>query len=158
MCIECAENSSGWFGRQAQRQVFFWASLKHAVNNTRAELAYAFQMRCVLGFDGGATKTECVLLNEAGNVLASGRSGASNPGLVGFERAIEEVKKAARAATIEARVNPDAINALCAGIAGLGAAKAADRMRALLAAAFPNVAMKVCTDLEIALAATGTGP
>ena len=36
--------------------------------------------------------------------------------------------------------------------------KAADRMRALLAAAFPSVVMKVCTDLEIALAATGTGP
>jgi N-acetylglucosamine kinase-like BadF-type ATPase len=42
-----------------------------------------------LGFDGGATKTECVLLNEAGNILASGRSGASNPGQVGFERAID---------------------------------------------------------------------
>jgi N-acetylglucosamine kinase-like BadF-type ATPase len=115
-------------------------------------------MRCVLGFDGGATKTECVLLNEAGNVLASGRSGASNPGQIGFERAIEEIKKAAQAAMFEARVNPDAISALCAGIAGVGAAKSAERMRALLAAAFPNVAMKLCTDLEIALAATGTGP
>jgi len=115
-------------------------------------------MRFVLGFDGGATKTECVLLNEAGNVLAYGRSGASNPGQVGFERAIEEVKKAAQAAAFEARVHPDAISALCAGIAGVGAAKPAERMRALLAAAFPGVAMKVCTDLEIALAATGDGP
>jgi N-acetylglucosamine kinase-like BadF-type ATPase len=132
--------------------------LKHAVNNSSPELAYAFHMRCVLGFDGGATKTECVLLNEAGNVLASSRSGPSNPGQVGFERAIEEIKKAAQSATFEARVKPDAISALCAGIAGVGAAKAADRMRALLAAAFPNVVMKVCTDLEIALAATGTGP
>jgi N-acetylglucosamine kinase len=115
-------------------------------------------MRCVLGFDGGATKTECVLLNEAGNVLASGRSGASNPGQVGFERAIEEVKKAAQAATFEARVTSHAISALCAGMAGVGAAKSAERMRALLAAAFPGVAMKLCTDLEIALAATGDGP
>jgi N-acetylglucosamine kinase len=115
-------------------------------------------MRCVLGFDGGATKTECVLLNEAGNVLASVRSGASNPGQVGFERAIEEIKKAAQAATFEARVKPDAITALCAGIAGVGAPKAAERMRALLAEAFPGVVTKICTDLEIALAATGTGP
>jgi N-acetylglucosamine kinase-like BadF-type ATPase len=115
-------------------------------------------MRCILGFDGGATKTECVLIDGAGNILASGRSGASNPGLVGFERAVEEIKKAAQAAAFEARVKPDAISALCAGIAGVGAAKAADRMRVLLAAAFPNVVMKVCTDLEIALAATGTGP
>ena len=86
-------------------------------------------MCCVLGFDGGATKTECVLLNEAGNVLASGRSGASNPGLVGFERAIEEIKKAAQAVMIDARVKPESISALCAGIAGVGAAKAAERMR-----------------------------
>ena len=121
-------------------------------------MAYAFQMRCVLGFDGGATKTECVLLNEAGNVLASVRSGPSNPGQVGFERATEEIKKAAQAATLEARVKPNTIKALCAGIAGVGAVKAAEKMRALLAAAFPGMTMKICTDLEIALAATGTGP
>src|SRR3984893_6905087 len=111
--------------------------MKHAVNNSSPELAYPFHMRCVLGFDGGATKTECVLLNEAGNILAYGRSGASNPGQVGFERAIKEVKQAGQAAAFEARVQPDAISALCAGIAGVGAAKAAERMRALLAAAFP---------------------
>jgi N-acetylglucosamine kinase len=132
--------------------------MKHAVNNSSPELAYAFHMRCVLGFDGGATKTECVLLNEAGNILASGRSGASNPGQVGFERAIDELKKAGQVAMLEARVTPEAISALCAGIAGVGATKAADRMRALLAVAFPGVAMKLCTDLEIALAATGAGP
>jgi N-acetylglucosamine kinase len=115
-------------------------------------------MRYVLGFDGGATKTECVLLDETGKVLASGRSGASNPGQVGFERAVDEVKKAALATMFDARVKPDAVTALCAGIAGVGTAKAAERMRALLAAAFPGVAMKICTDLDIALAATGTGP
>jgi len=132
--------------------------MKHAVNNSSPELAYAFHMRCVLGFDGGATKTECVLLNEAGKILASGRSGASNPGQVGFERAIEEIKKAAQVAMLEARAKLEAISALCAGIAGVGATKAADRIRALLAAAFPGVEMKLCTDLEIALAATGAGP
>ena len=138
--------------------MIFCAALKHTVNIGQPERAYAFHMRCVLGFDGGATKTECVLLNEAGTILASVRAGASNPGVVGFEGAIIEVKKAAQAATFEARLNPDEISALCAGIAGVGAAKALERMRALLAAAFPSVMMKVCTDLEIALAATGTGP
>src|SRR6202795_1244998 len=132
--------------------------MKHAVNNSSPELAYPFHMRCVLGFDGGATKTECVLLNEAGNILASVRSGASNPGQVGFERAIDEIEKAAQAAAFEARVKPEAISALCAGIAGAGAAKIAERMRVLLAAAFPGGAIKLCTDLEIALAATGSGP
>jgi N-acetylglucosamine kinase-like BadF-type ATPase len=58
----------------------------------------------------------------------------------------------------KAQVKPDAITALCAGIAGVGAAKSAEKMGALLAAAFPGAIMKICTDLEIALAATGTGP
>src|ERR1700675_3885889 len=132
--------------------------MKHAVNNSSPELAYPFHMCCVLGFDGGATKTECVLLNEAGNILASARSAASNPRQVGFERAIQEIKKAAQAAMFEAQVKPDAITALCAGIAGVGAAKSAEKMGALLAAAFPGAIMKICTDLEIALAATGRGP
>jgi N-acetylglucosamine kinase-like BadF-type ATPase len=158
MCIEWPEDSSGTFPPSRLATVLFCAALKHGINNIRPELAYSFYMRCVLGFDGGATKTECVLVNEAGNILASGRSGASNPTQVGFERTIEEIKKAAQAAMSEARVRPEAISALCAGIAGAGAAKAADRMRALLAAAFPSVPMKVCTDLEIALAATGAGP
>ena len=70
--------------------------MKHAVNNSSPELAYPFHMRCVLGFDGGATKTECVLLNEAGNILASVRSGASNPGQVGFERAVVAAEPAHR--------------------------------------------------------------
>src|SRR6202162_4853755 len=115
-------------------------------------------MRCIVGCEGGAANTDCVVIDEAANILASGRSGASNPGLVGFERAIEEIKKAAQAATFEARVKPDAISALCAGIAGVGAAKAAERIRALLAAAFTSILMRGCTELGIALAATGTGP
>jgi N-acetylglucosamine kinase-like BadF-type ATPase len=139
-------------------RVLFCAARQHPLNIPPTELAYAFHMRCVLGFDGGATKTECVLLNEAGNILASARSGASNPGQVGFERALEEIKKAAQATMFEAQVKPDAITALCAGIAGVGAPKSAEKMRALLAAAFPGAMMTSCTDLEIALAATGTGP
>ena len=35
-------------------------------------------MRYVLGFDGGGTKTECVLMDETGAILARSRSGASN--------------------------------------------------------------------------------
>jgi N-acetylglucosamine kinase-like BadF-type ATPase len=115
-------------------------------------------MRSVLGFDGGGTKTECVLMDEARNVLALRRSGPSNLVRVGFELAIAAIKEAAESAMSEAHVEPGAIAALCAGIAGTGDVGAAKRIRGGLAAVFPGVAVKICTDLEIALAAAGEGP
>jgi N-acetylglucosamine kinase len=115
-------------------------------------------MRGVLGFDGGATKTECVLLNEAGMVVASGRSGASNPGRIGCERATAAIVQAADYVISEAGTNRAGIMALCAGIAGTGAVEASNRMHGELAKVFPGVPIKVCTDLDIALAAAGERP
>jgi len=40
-------------------------------------------MRSVLGFDGGGTKTECVLMNDSAKILARTRSGPSNAVNVG---------------------------------------------------------------------------
>src|SRR5208337_5149753 len=59
-------------------------------------LAYALAMRYVLGFDGGGTKTECVLMDESRHVLARSRSGPSNPMRVGFGGALAAVCEAAR--------------------------------------------------------------
>jgi N-acetylglucosamine kinase-like BadF-type ATPase len=115
-------------------------------------------MRYVLGFDGGGTKTECVLMDEEKNVVAPGRSGASNPARVGFERAVAMIEQAAKSAILEAGVEHGAIAALCAGIAGAGDANLAEVLRNGLAAAFPGMAMKICTDLDILLAAAGEGP
>jgi N-acetylglucosamine kinase len=115
-------------------------------------------MRWVLGFDGGGTKTECVLMDEEKSVLALGHSGGSNPVRVGIERAVEAIKQAAESATLEARIVRSSIAALCAGIAGTGQAEMAKDLRAGLAKLFPQAAMKICTDLDIALAAVGDGP
>src|SRR5579883_943259 len=51
-------------------------------------LAYASVMRYVLGFDGGGTKTECVLMSEDGRIVAQSRGGPSNPNRVGFGGAL----------------------------------------------------------------------
>jgi N-acetylglucosamine kinase-like BadF-type ATPase len=115
-------------------------------------------MRCVLGFDGGGTKTESLLLDEHGSVLASGRGGPSNPVRVGFDDAIAAIRKAAESAMLGAGVDRPALAAICAGIAGTGDAATAERMRRMLASLYPGVAIKICTDLEIALAAAGAGP
>jgi N-acetylglucosamine kinase-like BadF-type ATPase len=121
-------------------------------------MAYYFYMRYVLGFDGGGTKTECVLMDEEKNVVAPGRAGASNPVRVGFERAVAMIGQAAKSAMLEAGLERDAIAALCAAIAGAGDTQLAESLRAGLAAVFPGMAMKICTDLDILLAAAGEGP
>src|SRR5712691_5413944 len=115
-------------------------------------------MRWVLGFDGGGTKTECVLMDAAGKILARSVSGPSNPWRVGVESATREIDKAANLSLQEARVARNAVAALGAGLAGTGKPEMKERMRASLAGAFPGAAVSIFTDLEMALAAAGEGP
>jgi N-acetylglucosamine kinase-like BadF-type ATPase len=120
-------------------------------------VAYALSMRFVLGFDGGGTKTECVLMDEAGGVRAIGRSGPSNPMRVGFGGALAAVCEAGRTAMQIARLSPHEISVLCAGLAGLAQAESQRKMKKLLAEEFPAVQVQLCTDLDLTLEATGSG-
>lgn len=119
---------------------------------------YALGMDYVLGFDGGGTKTECVLMDAAGKILARGVSGPSNPFRVGVESATREIEEAADLCLQEARVTRSEVVAIGAGLAGTGKAELKDGMRTALAAAFPGTAIKIFTDLETALAGAGKGP
>jgi glucosamine kinase len=114
-------------------------------------------MKCVLGFDGGGTKTECVMMDLAGVVVARGRGPASNPTRVGFEAAAAGVKKTADATLgqVEALAK---IEAICAGLAGTARPENRRRMQALLKGEFPGAVVAVCTDLDLALAAMPDGP
>jgi glucosamine kinase len=116
-------------------------------------------MRFVLGFDGGGTKTDCVLMDEAGAVLARSMAGPSNPLRVGFGAALASIRDAARHAIAQAKLPADSkAAAVCAGLAGAGPPESAEKIRALLAAEFAESKVQVCTDLDLALAATGDGP
>jgi N-acetylglucosamine kinase-like BadF-type ATPase len=115
-------------------------------------------MDCVLGVDGGGTKTECVLMDAAGKILGRSFSGPSNPYRVGVESATREIEKAADLCLQEARVARTEIAAIGAGLAGTGKPEMKEGMRASLAAAFPGAAVNIFTDLEIALSAAGEGP
>src|ERR1700687_74200 len=77
-------------------------------------------MDYVLGFDGGGTKTECVLVDPAGKIVARSLSGPSSRSRVGVESATREVKKAADLAVQEAHLARNAVVALGAGLAGTG--------------------------------------
>src|SRR2546426_546583 len=115
-------------------------------------------MRCVLGFDGGGTKTECVLMDETGRVLSRGRSGPSNPFRVGVESASEALQSAARDALQSAGRAIHEVAAVVAGLAGTTRHDLAERMRADLSRLFPGSAVKLCTDSELALEAVGESP
>jgi N-acetylglucosamine kinase-like BadF-type ATPase len=134
-------------------------TLFSSANALSAFLAYAFWMRFVLGFDGGGTKTDCVLIDESGAVLARSQAGPSNPLRVGFGAAINSIRDAARQAIAQAVLPANsAATAVCAGLAGAGPPESAEKIHALLAAEFPESKVQVCTDLDLALAATGDGP
>ena len=112
-------------------------------------------MKYVLGLDGGGTKTECVLMDVEGTACAQGRSGPSNPMRVGFGGALAAVCEAARWAMQDAKVAPEDVVALCAGLAGAAASEAARKMKKLLSEEYPGRFVLVCTDLELTLEATG---
>src|SRR5262249_2657764 len=114
-------------------------------------LAYASLMRCVLGFDGGGTKTDCVAAAESDEVLGRGLGGPSNPFRIGFGAALAAIRDAAAAALKEAQANATDVAAVCAGLGGVAQPADAEKMRALLSTEFPDAAIRICTDLDLLL-------
>jgi N-acetylglucosamine kinase-like BadF-type ATPase len=115
-------------------------------------------MRYVLGFDGGGTKTECVLMDDTGEILARSFSGPSNPFRIGVERATGEIQTAADLALRQAGIDLPEIAAISAGLAGTAQTELKEQMRSALQQAFPGAVVSVFTDLEMSLAAAGEGP
>lgn len=114
-------------------------------------------MRYVLGFDGGGTKTECVLMGEDRRIFSQSRGGPSNPMRVGFGGALAAVCEAARMAILSAGIAGDEVTSLCAGLAGTAYAESAQKMKRLLEEEFPGKRVRVCTDLDLTLEGTGEG-
>jgi len=149
--------------RHLVKKLLCLASMLFATSLRRIDLVlsfftYALSMNYVLGFDGGGTKTECVLMDPARKILAHSFSGPSNPWRVGVESATREIEKAADLSLQAAGVARNVVVALGAGLAGTGKPEIKERMQTSLAGAFPGAAVSIFTDLEIALAAAGEGP
>src|SRR5258708_36921168 len=119
---------------------------------------YALFMKYVLGIDGGGTKTECVLMDPAGKIIARCFSGPSNPYRVGVEPTSREIEKAAECCLQEARLARNDVAAVGAGLAGTGNPELKEGVRASIAAAFPGAAASHFTDLGTAPNAAGECP
>jgi N-acetylglucosamine kinase-like BadF-type ATPase len=115
-------------------------------------------MKLALGFDGGGTKTECVLIDADRGVLARSRSGPSNPMRVGFGGAMAAICEGASLALQSAGASIDDLAAICAGNAGTGQPEASQRMKTLLSQEFPRALVRICTDIDLTLEAAGDGP
>src|SRR5260221_2633150 len=89
---------------------------------------YSVSMRYILGFDGGGTKTECVLMNSADQVLARTYAGPSNPSRIGVESAVRAIEESADLALRDAGLKRAAITAVCGGGAGTAEARPKKRM------------------------------
>jgi glucosamine kinase len=111
-----------------------------------------------LGFDGGGTKTECVLARAYGGVLARATAGPSNPLRAGYTRAWFSLSEAADVVLSRQKITANHIRGVCAGIGGAGRNAVVRRISEFFERSFPNADVEVTTDLEIALeAAFGSG-
>jgi len=117
-------------------------------------------MGYALGFDGGGTKTHCILLDANGDVIGEGFSGPANPLRPGgFGGAFASLREAGAAALSAANLKAADISAIHAGLAGAGRRTVVRRVLVFLGQEFPSALAQVSTDYEIALeAAVGTGP
>src|SRR5258706_10446744 len=167
---KCVEDSGGVQPRQ-ENSAECGTKSQHRLNSsglrTRTALglrlwkvvAYAFPMRYVLGFDGGGTKTDCVLMDETGAILARSRSGPSNPSRVALDAAFETVVEAGEKALAAAGKTASDVADFCGAIGGVGIAGAIPEFRKRLKLRFPNARSAfVVTDLSMALAAAGEPP
>jgi N-acetylglucosamine kinase-like BadF-type ATPase len=111
-----------------------------------------------LGFDGGGTKTDCVLADANGRVLERSTAGPSNPIRTGYTKAWFSLSEAADAVLGRHKIHAGHIQGVCAGLGGAGRTGVARRATTFFERSYPNAKVLVTTDLEIALeAAFGAG-
>ena len=103
-----------------------------------------------IGFDGGGTKTDCVVLDARGDVIGEGRGGPSNPLRAGYDEAFRSISEAAAGALRGARLRTGDITGVCAGLAGAGRRNVVRRLMVFLTQEFPRATVYVTTDYEIA--------
>jgi glucosamine kinase len=110
-------------------------------------------MSYFLGFDGGGTKTECVLVDGDGHVLTSTQGGPSNPLRTGYSKAWFALSSVADAVLERNKIKSTDIRGICAGLGGAGRSQVARRVTTFLQRSFPSATVRVTGDLDIALAA-----
>jgi N-acetylglucosamine kinase-like BadF-type ATPase len=106
-----------------------------------------------LGLDGGGTKTDCILVDGEGTILAQATAGPSNPLRAGYAKAWFALSDAADVVLERQHLKASDIHGICAGIGGAGRESVAHRISTFLERSFPSAAVSITTDLNITLQA-----
>ena len=85
-----------------------------------------------LGFDGGGTKTDCILVDAEANVLARATAGPSNPLRAGYAKAWFTLSDAGDVVLERHHLKASDIRGICAGIGGAGRESVARRIATFL--------------------------
>lgn len=121
----------------------------------------------LLGVDGGGTRTDCLITTCNGMVIGKGSSGPSNPQAVGYDSAVEEIRKCILMAMRSAGITFGSarVASACFGLAGVGRKRDCDlidgKLRVLLeqmnAPDLPSPVLALVNDGVIALAGANSG-
>jgi len=126
---------------------------KYAIKNGRKRRSN----QLYLGVDGGGTKTQVALMNEAKEVIAEGFAGPSNPLRVGVETAVSNIEKAVNDAFDETGFSRGDIVSATMGLAGVRRQDIRERVKASFVEKLKIKKTLVITDAEIALFGTTLG-
>jgi N-acetylglucosamine kinase-like BadF-type ATPase len=108
-------------------------------------------MRCVLGVDGGNSKTLAVVADERGTILGIGRSGNSNYQGIGLEAAMGAVDAAVEGALQSASLERSSISSAFCALAGADLREDFDRLIPALATLILAPVMELENDSIAAL-------
>jgi N-acetylglucosamine kinase len=109
---------------------------------------------CVLGLDGGGSRTVCLVVDGEGRELGRALAGPCNHQSVGVEAAMAALAEAMASARRAANDPP--LAAACLGMAGLDRDEDLRLIRQMVEPLLPGIPVEIVHDADIALAA-GTG-
>ncbi|HMJ08436.1 MAG TPA: BadF/BadG/BcrA/BcrD ATPase family protein [Pyrinomonadaceae bacterium] len=113
--------------------------------------------RLFLGVDGGGTKTQIAIMNEARDVVGEAVSGPSNPLRVGVETAVTNIVQAINDACDRDGLSRGDIAAATLGLAGVRRVDLRQRVKDSFVRRIAIRKTEVITDAEIALYGTTLG-
>ncbi|MGI9036353.1 MAG: N-acetylglucosamine kinase [Pyrinomonadaceae bacterium] len=104
-----------------------------------------------LGVDGGGTKTQVVLIDEAREFVCEGVDGASNPLRVGIQQAVANILTAINFACDTGEISRGDIVSATLGLAGVRREDLRQRIKEAFIKNFHLKSVEVITDADIAL-------
>ncbi len=108
---------------------------------------------CILGIDGGGSKTLALVADDKLRVLGRGTAGPSNYQSVGIERAQAALDDAIARAVASAGLTAPTFHAACVGMAGVDRPEDRALLQAWADRRLPRVPLAIVNDAQLVLAA-----